>query len=48
MSLTTMLGGHRCVYVRTDVAIRRFGPHATDSRITERCQMATFQRGDTR
>ena len=45
--MTTMLGGHRCFYMRTGVAIRRFGTHATDSRITERSQMVTFQRGDT-
>ena len=47
MSVRTMLSDHDHFYMRTGAAIRRFGPHATDNRITERCQMATFERGDT-
>ena len=47
MSVTTMLGDHDRFSTRKGAAIRRFGPYATGSRVTERCQIATFQRGGT-
>ena len=46
MPVTTTLGDHYCFYVRTGAAIRRFGPHATDGRITNESN-GDFERGDT-
>jgi hypothetical protein len=47
VSVRTMLSDHNC-YMRTGAAIRRFCPHATDRRITERCEKATCERDDAR